>query len=158
MNKFEKLLQEAEDNNVKVYKFNLGDGEIEGLYMDGYIALSDKLQTTKQKACVLAEELGHHYTTVGNILDQNDMANSKQERAARGWAYTKLVPLENIRQAYGHGYIESYDIAEYLDVDEGFLKDSLEYYREKFGETFQKEKDHQTLDALVEKHLTKERT
>ena len=32
-----------------------------------------------EKACVLAEELGHHYTTVGDIIDQKESENRKQE-------------------------------------------------------------------------------
>lgn len=42
---------------------------LSGLYFNGNIAIEKKLTQT-QKTCVLAEELGHHYTTVGNILDQ----------------------------------------------------------------------------------------
>ena len=68
MNKYEELLQDASDDNVRVYEsFDLnGDNEvikkIDGLYIDGHIALDKGLKTTAQKACVLAEELGHHYT------------------------------------------------------------------------------------------------
>lgn len=32
-----------------------------------------------EKACVLAEELGHHYTAVGDIIDQSYYSNRKQE-------------------------------------------------------------------------------
>ena len=41
-----------------------------------------------EKASVLAEELGHYYTTVGNILDQEDAGNRKQEHKARTWPIT----------------------------------------------------------------------
>ena len=44
---------------------------IKGLYSDGTIAISTDMKTDAEKACVLAEELGHHYTTYGNILDQS---------------------------------------------------------------------------------------
>ena len=30
-----------------------------------------------EKACVLAEELGHHYTTIGDIIDQKESENRK---------------------------------------------------------------------------------
>lgn len=128
MNKFEKLLQEAEDNNIKVHDFDLGDKDFEGLYIDGNIALSSKLQTYTKKACILAEELGHHYTTVGNILDQRNISNQKQERTARIWAYEKIVPKSAIYTALENGYTTIWDISEYLDVDEEFLKSALIYY------------------------------
>lgn len=128
MNKFEKLLQEATDNNVKVYDFDLGGNGFDGLYIDGNVALSNQIETTARKACVLAEELGHYHTTVGNILDQDDANNRKQERTARKWAYEKIVPLESINVAYSQGYTEVWELAEHLDVDEEFLVDALKYY------------------------------
>ena len=69
MNKYEELLQNAADNNVRVYdSFDLNGNDnviekIDGLYIDGHIALDKGLKTTAEKACVLAEELGHHYTS-----------------------------------------------------------------------------------------------
>ena len=44
-------------------------------------------------ADTLAEELGHHYTTVGDILDQTNVSNRKQERLARVWAYNRRIGL-----------------------------------------------------------------
>ena len=150
MNMFEKLLQEAENDRVRVYDFDLGGEGLDGLYMDGNIALSDKLETTCQKACVLAEELGHHYTTVGDILDQSTIKNQKQERIARGWAYNKLVPFTAIQQAHEAGYFEAYEVAEYLDVDEEFLKESLEYYEQKYGdEIIKKRQEREFKEALM---------
>lgn len=128
MNKFEELLQEAEDNNVKVYDFDLGGSGFDGLYIDGNVALSNQIETTAKKACVLAEELGHYYTTVGNILDQNDSNSRKQECTARRWAYEKLVPRSSIETAFEKGYTTLWDVAEYLDLDECFLKEALIHY------------------------------
>lgn len=134
MTKFEKLLCEAEMNGVRVYDFDLGDGDFDGLYVDGNIALSDKMETSVRRACVLAEELGHHYMTVGDILDQNDIGNRKQERKARAWAYEKMIPLSSIKRAIEKGYYETWEIAEYLDVDERFLREALQYYEEVYGD------------------------
>ena len=99
----------------------------DGLYSDGCIWLNENMSSAR-KACVLAEELGHYYTTVGNILDQNHTNNRKQELAARKWAYEKLVPIENINFALADGHTEIWDMAEYLDVDEEFLRDALIHY------------------------------
>ncbi len=38
---------------------------------------------TVDKTCTLAEELGHYYTTTGDIIDQEDTSNRKQEYRAR---------------------------------------------------------------------------
>lgn len=134
MTKFEKLIQEAEDNGVHVYDFDLGWEELEGLYIDGNVALSTKIETSERKACILAEELGHHYTTVGNILDQNDVGNRKQERKARAWAYEKMIPLNSIKKAIKKGFCETWEIAEFLEVDEKFLKEAIKHYEEVDGD------------------------
>jgi hypothetical protein len=69
----------AENQEVKVDTYPFTSDKLKGLYVDGNIALSDKLDTTNEKTCILAEELGHHYTTAGNILNQSNSNNRKQE-------------------------------------------------------------------------------
>lgn len=65
---------------------------------------------------------------VGNILDQDDTSNRKQELTARKWAYEKVLPREAIETAFETGHTELWDIAEYLDIDEAFLREALKYY------------------------------
>jgi hypothetical protein len=86
-----------------------------------------------EKTCVLAEELGHHYTTVGDIMDQTDVSNRKQERRARIWAYHKLLSLNDLIDSYKCGCRNQFEIAEHLNVTEEFLVDCLKYYKEKYG-------------------------
>nr|DAG37485.1 MAG TPA: IrrE protein [Caudoviricetes sp.] len=86
-----------------------------------------------EKTCVLAEELGHHYTTVGDIMDQTNTANRKQERRARIWAYHKLLSLNDLINSYKCGCRNKFEIAEHLNITEEFLIDSLTYYKEKYG-------------------------
>ena len=68
LNKYEELLEEAAAQNISVDENFPFHGNLKGLYVDQNIALSDQLETSAEKACILAEELGHHYTSVGNIL------------------------------------------------------------------------------------------
>lgn len=83
MTSLEHLENEAFKNNVLIIEKHFRNDNIKGLYCDGVIALNSKFKDSAEKACVLAEELGHHYTTVGNILDQSDTNNRKQELRAR---------------------------------------------------------------------------
>lgn len=133
MNKLEELHQEAKDENVNVIDYHFKSNRIKGLYCDGTIALKDNIETTNEKACVLSEELGHHYTTVGNILDMNVTANRKQEQHARAWAYNKMVGLMGIVKSYEHGCNSLHETADYLNVTEEFLNEALTYYRNKHG-------------------------
>ena len=63
LNKYEELLEEAAAQNISVDENFPFHGNLKGLYVDQNIALSDQLETSAEKACILAEELGHHYTS-----------------------------------------------------------------------------------------------
>lgn len=105
---------------------------LKGLYVNGHIAINAKMSDI-EKACVLAEELGHHYTSYGNILEQSDTANRKQEFRARAWAYNKQIGLLGLIRAYEHGCRNRFEIAEYLEVTEEVLEECLIFYRNKYG-------------------------
>lgn len=105
----------------------------DGLLINKRIAIRKNLSTHTEKACVLAEELGHYYTTSGNILDQNEVTNRKQELRARLWAYNHQIGLIGIIRAYEHGCRNASEMAEYLNVTEAFLQDALSCYRSKYG-------------------------
>ena len=133
MNKYEELLNEAVDAGVSVDEDFPFIGNTSGLYIDGNIALSAKLDTSIEKACVLAEELGHHYTSVGNILDMTSAVNRKQERQARLHGYNRLIGLTGIINAFNAGCQNKYEIAEYLDITDEYLEECISCYRDKYG-------------------------
>lgn len=123
MTKYEELVAEYE-NEVDIEEHPIRN---EGLYSDGIVWLNENL-TSVQKYCILSEEVGHHLTTSGDILDQASLDNQKQELKARRWAYEKILPLDLIQSAISNGHIEIWDMAEYLDVDEVFLREALKHY------------------------------
>ena len=131
MNAYEALLDEACDIGltVKEKPLKYNNGRIKG----NRIAIRQDIDTEKEKACVLAEELGHYYTTVGDILDQSKPENRKQERQARLWAYNKQIGLIGLVRAFEHGCQNRFEIAEYLEVTEEFLEECIECYRNKYG-------------------------
>lgn len=81
----------------------------------------------------MAEELGHYHTTVGDILDQSEVSNRKQELRARLWAYNNKIGLNGIVDASKRHCHSLTEMAEYLDVTEEFLLDALNEYRRKYG-------------------------
>lgn len=127
---YEKLLEEYEDK-IKIkelpMKYNL-----KGLYRNGTI-LIDSNMNDAEKCCVLAEEIGHHCTSYGNILDLSDVKNAKQEIIARRWGYEKLIGIVDLVNAFNLGIRGRHELAEYLNVSESFLEESIEYYRVKYG-------------------------
>ena len=134
MNNYEKLLEEAYINNVDVVEYNFESERIKGLYCDGTIALSKKIDTSIEKSCILAEELGHHHTSLGNIIDMQSIQNIKQERQSRVWAYDNRIGLTGLIRAFERCCQSRYEVADFLGVTEEFLSDALNYYKVKYGE------------------------
>lgn len=127
---YEKLLCEYEEE-VQIKETNLSHG-FKGLYYDGHILIDSSLTET-EKYCILAEEIGHHFTSSGNIIDRNKCTNRQQERQARGWAYEKVIPLSDLVSALMDCCTNYYEIAEYLNISQDFLEEALTYYFQKYG-------------------------
>lgn len=108
-------------------------GKLKGLYADNVIAISNEVKTASEFACVVAEELGHYYTSHGNILDQMSMTNQKQELRARKWAHEKLIMVEDLLNAYLSGVSSRFELAEFLNVTEPFLIEAIACFSEKYG-------------------------
>lgn len=128
---YESLLDEAHQDGlvVKEKPLKYNNGRIKGIK----IAIRNDIDTTTEKSCILAEELGHYYTTTGNILDQSVVMNRKQEHRARLWAYDKMIGLNGLISAAKAGCQSQYEIAEYLEITEEFLSEALAVYRQKYG-------------------------
>lgn len=128
MTEFERLLQEC-NGSMTVEERKMIN---KGLYCDGYAWIRQDL-TDNEKICILAEELGHHVLNTGDILDLSDPDNAKEENKARRFAYQKLLPPEKLIHLVKDGYRETYEIADQIGLDEGFVKDCLGYYAQLAG-------------------------
>lgn len=128
---YEELLMQADDEGLIVKEKPLcnNDGRIKG----NRIAIRQDIPTLKEKSCVLAEELGHYYTTTGDILDQSSVENRKQELRARLWAYNCKIGLYGIIHAYRAKCRNAAEMAEHLNVSEEFLHEAISQYRSKYG-------------------------
>ena len=128
---YETLLIEAENESltVKEKPLQAHDGRIKG----NRVAIRKNIPTLAEKACVLAEEIGHHKTTSGNIIRQETIAEKKQENAARLWAYNRLIGLRGIIDGFSHGCRNRAELAEFLGVTEAFLQNAIDCYKRKYG-------------------------
>ena len=131
MTTYEKLLQEAHENGLIVREKELSGSD--GLIYKNRIAISDRLETSTEKACVLAEEIGHYNTAVGNIVDLQNIENLKQEQKGRLHGYNRMIGLRGIISAFNAGCQSRHEIAEFLEVTEEFLQEAIDCYRDKYG-------------------------
>lgn len=130
---YDNLLDEADKENIYVIENAKFQSKASGLINNDVIGINKNVRSSAQRSCILAEELGHYHTSSGNILDQSSVSNRKQELHARAWAYNRLIGLYGIINAYRAGCINSYEIAEHLNITEEFLNEALQYYRNKYG-------------------------
>ena len=128
---YEQLLTAADHEGLHVKEQNLINHD--GLLNGKRIAIRSNIETQAEKSCVLAEELGHHYTTSGNILDQKDIMNRKQEYRARLYGYNLKIGLTGLIRAYESGCRNFFEMAEYLDTTEEYLKEAFLCYKSKYG-------------------------
>ena len=125
---YEDLLIEAANEGIIVKEKSLqsSDGRINGKR----IAIRKDIPTQAQKADVLAEELGHYYTTAGRIVEGESVTERKKERTSRLYAYNKRIGLSGIIQGYRKHCHNLYELAQELGVSEPFLAEALQCYRE----------------------------
>lgn len=111
---YEQLLTTADQNGLLVKEKKLAKHD--GLLKGKRIAIRKDIETQAEKSCVLAEELGHHYTSSGDILDQDNIMKQKQEYRARLYGYNLKIGLTGLIRAYEAGCRNLYEMAEFLDA------------------------------------------
>lgn len=129
---YESLIKEAQKEHIYIYEKPLHP-QIKGLQADNVIWINKNIPTSTEKACILAEEIGHYHTSYGDILDQKDLRKRKQELRARQWAYEKLLPLKKIVQAHKAGVKNRHELADFAGITEPFVDAAISRYIEKHG-------------------------
>lgn len=119
----------CETLKIEVFEVDLPTG-IGGLYCDGYVCINRNKSDT-EKRCILAEEIGHALTSVGDVLDNKN--NSKSELKAMSWAYGELISLDQIIAAGSQGIRNRFQLSEYLNVTEEFMTGAIEFFKRRYG-------------------------
>lgn len=77
--------------------------------------------------CVLAEELGHHFTAVGDKLPatfyhySGRLGVGRAEHRAMRWAAKHLIPMKELRKAIRKGLRAVWEFAGYFNVTEHMM-------------------------------------
>lgn len=123
------LFELSDQENIKV-EFHNFVHPLKGIYyaepgLPPIIGLDKSLiGNTAYLRCVFAEELGHHFTTVGQCLPRefynysNRLHISKMEYKALRWAAQFLMPTDKIKTAFLNDYRNEWELAEYFMVTE----------------------------------------
>ena len=132
MDKYE-LLLDSVSSELPVIEGNIEElTGYTGLYRNGRVYV-DKGTRINEKVVVLAEEYGHHKTSVGNILDYRSPGAWKEEYKARRYAIEKIVSLDDLLDCALNDCHNKYECAEFLEVTPEFIQDALNHYFNKYG-------------------------
>lgn len=132
MTAYEKLLIRAEIKGIRVKEMDFGNDEECGYYNNNKIIINSRL-TDKQKYGVLAEELGHHYKTFGDITDQSKTENRKQELIARRKGFEFIIQPLDLVYAFRCGCKDIYEIADFFDITVDKLKEIIADFKCRYG-------------------------
>ncbi|TBX17487.1 Zn peptidase [Clostridium perfringens] len=124
------------DEDIILEEVNFKSPSIGGIYfkvsgMNPIIGIHKNLLTDARKyISVLAEELGHHFTSLGNLTSEcitySDKLNkSKQEKRARIWASNFLISDNEIIGAILQNINTIYGLSLHFNVTEEIIKYKL---------------------------------
>jgi len=133
MNRFEELEEEASILGIEVMDIDIPIPEMNAAYMNllgvERIFLRNS-GTVRERACWIAEELGHHHTSQMQVLRYRCVEDWRAEARARRWAHMRLLTPDAITTA-ARNTDDMYEIAEALDVSEEFLRESIDDFQSK---------------------------
>ncbi|MHC1760565.1 MAG: ImmA/IrrE family metallo-endopeptidase [Negativicutes bacterium] len=129
----EQLMKIAENEKVIVEYFK-STRSFRGFYCHEQgcppiIGLSIALHSNyRLHRCVMAEELGHHFTSVCDksafkrYSPQERLTIDKIEYKALKWAANHLVPENDLLDAIREGLFEVWELAEHFDITEDMMR------------------------------------
>lgn len=137
MKSYDELLDIATENGLIVFeKRKFKNPDLNALIANNIIGLSEKLETSSELICALAEEIAHYLINTGKITDLRNIENARQEYRAHKLAVNMTISLTDIVKASVKLGEEStiYNVADELGVTEKFLLEAIEIYRRTYGE------------------------
>lgn len=109
-------------NLKKVKSMSLSDNGLCAIIID-----DEKINCEVEENVIAAHEIGHCET--GAFYNEHSLElRSRMEYRADKWAIKKLVPEDELIEAFESGILEIWELAEYFDVTEDFMVKACEFY------------------------------
>lgn len=106
-------------------------------FLDNFIALDKrKCPTSQQERTVLAHEAGHYISGAFYRAYSPYQIKEQAEHRAFAASVDRYLPAADIAAAMRAGYTETWQLAEYFDLDEDYIKEALHYWTECRGIRF----------------------
>ena len=132
MNKSKELDRIADKENITIMDTECPEcGSISHMTTNGncYIGIDDSKKMTKEELNVhKAHEIGHCVEgAFYNKYAKYDIISKHEYRADR-WAIKKLIPEDELLEAFENNILETWNLAEHFEVTEEFMIKALEFY------------------------------
>ena len=92
------------------------------------IDLSQLPTLAELKVC-LSHELGHELRSAFYNIRNTLETRERQEERANRWAVENLIPVEDLKAAVESGCKTTYELAEYFDVTEDFIREACRIHK-----------------------------
>ena len=100
--------------------------ECDGVY--GLFVDSSQFRSTSEECVAVAHDAGHIMTgTTHRVNSRLDLITRHENRADR-WAIQKLIPVCDFDQAVGSGLTEVWQLADFFNVTEEFMRKAICLY------------------------------
>lgn len=127
------------NNDVDVVPFDRLPADAATVRYHGYYSVGlnfRRLQTLRQVRTAMMHEAGHLHTGALHKVNSPFQLVEQSECRADADSFQRYLPVEEIRSAMRNGYVETWQLAEYFDVEESYIKKALHYWKECRGVDF----------------------
>lgn len=124
----EKLYKKAKENNILIEYFPMQ--KVKALSIPRTIVINPlKINKKSEKKTCIAHELGHQCTNSFYRINSPLETKSRLEERATRWAVNELISAEDLKQAFKKGLTEVWQLAEYFEVTEDFIRDAVRVHK-----------------------------
>jgi len=132
MTQYEHLEQLAHSHGVLINLLILQeDDPLDGYYIsmpDGCsVVLINRHRDLAHRTAALAEELGHHFRSVGDLRSLASVENRKSELAGHAWGIDALLPLPELETQLQNGNGTAWELAEACDLPPEFIEEAASF-------------------------------
>ena len=132
LSKLYQIYEEMYQKGHSLFDYRLTDNKAATIKLNGEYAIfidTDKMESIADELCIVAHEYGHCETGATHYISSPFDLVCKHEYKADKWAIHKILPIEDIKKAMLSGCTEVWQLAEYFNVTERFLKRAIQIYQ-----------------------------
>lgn len=137
----QQVYADIDEHNAKIIPYSISFSSaatIEYNHEYGIFVDFSRMKTISDITYALIHEVGHCATGCTHQVSSPLDLVEKHEYKANRWAIERYLPLELLNKAIKCGITECWELAEYFNLPEQFIKKALYYWTECRGADFNK--------------------